>query len=191
MYTRRMLKICLCVLAMGFAALSRAAAPMIDNDRVTAWDTTQALPPAQHDFVAVSLSKTGTAVFGHKGDVPSRAGARTVVIELKDKSPPPIPNISGYPPAFPRPHAKKLLENDRVVVWDYVWYPGEATPMHFHDKDALAIFESDGALQSTTPDGRTVAANIKFADVRFNLRDRTHSEMLLSGHAHAIIVELK
>jgi hypothetical protein len=186
-----MVRICPCVLALSFAALSHAAEPVIDNERVTAWDTRDALPPAQHDFVAVSLSKTGTAVFGHRGDLPSKAGARTVVIELKDNSPAPIANNSGYPPAFPRPHAKKLLENDRVVVWDYVWYPGEPTPMHFHDKDALAVFESDGAVQSTTPDGKTVAVNIKFADVRFNRRDRTHSEMLLSGHAHAVIVELK
>jgi hypothetical protein len=184
-------RICLCVLALSFAVLSHAAEPVIDNERVTAWDTRDGLPPAQHDFVAVSLSTTGTALFGHRGDIPSKAGARTVVIELKDISPAPILNNGRYPPAFPRPHAKKLLENDRVIVWDYVWYPGEPTPMHYHDKDALAVFESDGALQSTTPDGKTAAANIKFGDLRFNLRDRTHSEMLLSGHAHAVIVELK
>jgi hypothetical protein len=63
--------------------------------------------------------------------------------------------------------------------------------MHFHDKDALVVFESDGTLQATTPDGTTVAAQVKFADVRFNRRDRTHSEVLLNGHAHAVIIELK
>ncbi len=186
-----MLRIWLCGLALSFAASSHGAEPVIDNERVTAWDTTDALPPAQHDFVAVSLAKTGTAVFGHRGDLPSAAGARTVVIELKDDSPAPIANNSGYPPAFPRPHAKKLLEDARVVVWDYVWRPGEPTPMHYHDKDALVVFESDGALQSATPDGKTAATNLKFADVRFSRRDRTHSEMLLNGHAHAVIVELK
>jgi hypothetical protein len=56
---------------------------------------------------------------------------------------------------------------------------------------ALAVFESNGVLQSTTPDGKTVVTAVKFADVTFNHRDRTHSEMLFSGHAHAIIVELK
>jgi hypothetical protein len=53
------------------------------------------------------------------------------------------------------------------------------------------VFESDGVLQSTTPQGEKVVAEIKFADIRFNRRDRTHSEMLLSGHAHAVIIELK
>lgn len=186
-----MLRTSLCVLALSFAALSHGAEPVIDNDRVTVWDTTSASPPAQHDFVAVPLSQKGTALFGHRGAVPSKDGARTVVIELKDYSPPPIPNSSAFPPAFPRPHAKKLFENDRVVVWNTAWRPGEPTPMHFHDKDAVAVFEADGALQSVTPDGKKTDSEINFANVRFARRDRAHSEVLLRGHARAVIVELK
>jgi hypothetical protein len=181
----------LCVLALSFAALCHGAEPLMDNERVTVWDTTSALPPAQHDFVAVSLSQEGTARFGHRGGIPSAGGARTVVIELKDSSPATIANNTGYPLAFPRPHAQMLLENDRVIVWNSVWRAGEPTPMHFHDKDALVVFESNGVLQSTTPGGEKVVSEIKFADIRFNRRDRTHSELLLSGQAHAVIIELK
>jgi hypothetical protein len=186
-----MLRISLCIVALSFAALCRGAEPVIDNDRVTVWDTTSTLPPAQHDFVAVPLTRKGTAVFGHRGAVPSKDGARTVVVELKDASPAPIPNNTGYPLAFPRPHAKKLLENDRIIVWNSVWRPGKPTPMHFHDKDALVVFEANGTLQSTTPDGKSTVSEIKFAQVSFNARDRTHSELLLSGRARAVIVELK
>jgi hypothetical protein len=186
-----MLRICIYLLASSFAAVCYGAAPIIDNDRVTVWDATSALPAAEHEFVAVPLSQEGTVLWGHRGAVPSKDGARTIVVELKDNSPTGIPNNSGYPSAFPRPHSKKLLENDRVIVWDTVWYPGEPTPMHFHDKDALAVFESNGLIQSTTLDGKKVVTEVKFADVSFNHRDRTHSELLLSGHAHAIIIELK
>jgi hypothetical protein len=186
-----MLKITLCALTLTFAALSHGAEPVIDNERVVVWDTTSALPPARYDFVAVSLSQKGTAAYGHQGAIPAKAHARTVVIELKDNTPAPIPNNTHYPLAFPRPHAKKLLENDRVVVWDYVWHPGDPTPMHYHDKDALVVFESNGAVQATTPDGQTAVAQFKLGDIRFNGRDRTHRELLVSGHAHAIIVELK
>jgi hypothetical protein len=164
---------------------------MLDNERVIVWDTTSALPAANHDFVAVSLSQLGTARYGHRGEVPSKAGTRTIVIELKDNTPAPIPNNSGYPLAFPRPHATKLFENDRVIAWSVVWPAAEPTPMHFHDKDALAVFEATGALQSTTPDGnKTVAAN-RFAQVLFAPRNRTHTEMLFSGQARAVIIELK
>jgi hypothetical protein len=186
-----MLRICIGLLASSFAAVSYGAAPIIDNERVTVWDATSALPPAAHDFVAVPLSQKGTALLGHQGTVPSKDGARTIVIELKDNSPARTPNNSGYPSAFPRPHSKKLLENDRVIVWDTVWFPGEPTPMHFHDKDALAVFESNGVVQSTTVEGKQVVTEVKFADVSFNRRNRTHSELLLSGHAHAIVIELK
>ena len=186
-----MLRISLCILALSFAALSRGAEPAIDNDRVTVWDTASPLPPAQHDFVAVSLKQKGTAVFGHRGAIPSKDGARTVVVELKDNSPAPIPNNTAYPLAFPRPHARKLLENDRVTVWNTVWRPGEPTPMHFHDKDVLVVFEANGTLQSTTPDGKSTVSEIQFAKIAFNRRDRTHSEMLLSGHARAVVIELK
>jgi hypothetical protein len=185
------LKIPLLSVALCFAALTHGAEPVVDNERVTVWDTTSVLPPARHDFVAVSLSRKGTAVFGHQGDTPSKSGDRTVVIELKDHPVSPIQNTSGYPLAFPRPHVKKLLENDRVIVWDYMWTPGEPTPMHFHDKDALVVHEEAGGLKSTTPDGKFVVNEYKFGDIRFNGRDRTHTELLISGSAHAVITELK
>jgi hypothetical protein len=186
-----MLKAVLGIVALSCAALSYGAEPALDNERVTVWDATGVMPPAQHDFVAVSLSRKGTAIFGHKGDTPGKAGERTVIVELKDHAVPPIANTTGYPLAFPRPHARKLLENDKVVVWDYTWKPHEPSPMHFHDKDALVVFEATGALQSTTLDGKSVANEYKFGGIRFNRRDRTHTELLLGGQERAVITELK
>jgi hypothetical protein len=179
------------VFALGVATTSYGAEPILDNERVTVWDTTSSLPPAQHDFVSVSLSHNGTALFGHKGEVAGKTGARTVVIELKDHPLPSIANTSGYPLAFPRPNAKKLLENDKVVVWDNVWHTGEPTPMHFHDKDALVVYEATGALQSTSSDGKRVVSDYQFGQIKFSPRDHTHTEVLVSGHGHAVIVELK
>ena len=186
-----MLRIAITALTLSIAASGWCAESVLDNDRVTVWDTTQELPPAQHDFVAVSLSRKGTAHFGRSGSTPGKAGSRTVIIELKNDPLPPLANTTGYPLAFPRPHIRKLLENAKVIVWDYRWRPHQPTPMHFHDKDALVVFEANGALQSTTPDGKTTINEIKFGDIRFNGRDRTHSELLVRGTAHAVITELK
>jgi hypothetical protein len=186
-----MFRIILFFVALGIASLSHGTEPVLDNERVTVWDTMTPLPTMQHDFVAVSLSQKGTAVFGHKGDAAGKAGMRTVVIELKDPPRGPIANNSGYPLAFPRRYATKLLENDRVVVWDNVWHPGKPTPMHFHDKDALVVYEAAGALQSTSPDGKQVVSEYGFAQVRFSPRDRSHTELLVRGHGHAVITELK
>jgi hypothetical protein len=190
-YNRVMLKAVLGAVAFCVAASSYAGEPAVDNDRVTAWDSTGVAAPVQHDFVAVPLSRKGTAFFGHKGETPGKAGERTVIVELKGGALPPLANTSGYQLAFPRPHAKKLLENDKVVVWDYAWRPGEPSPMHFHDKDTLVVYEETGALQSTTLDGKSTVNESKFGDIRFNKRDRTHTELLLHGQAHAVITELK
>jgi hypothetical protein len=74
-----MLRITLFAVTLGIAAASSGAEPTIDNERVTVWDITGVAPPAQHDFVAVSLSHrdrthTELLVRGH---------AHAVITELK------------------------------------------------------------------------------------------------------------
>jgi hypothetical protein len=174
---------------MQSAALAVRA--VIDNERVTVWDTTSSLPPAAHDFVAITLSQPGNAIFGHSGDPVGTAGERTVIVELKDHPVAPIPKNSGYPNAFPRPRVEKILENDRVIVWRYRWNLGEPTPMHFHDKDVVVVYLEDSALKSTESDGKSVVNEYKSGDIRFNRRDRTHTELLVRDSASAIITELK
>jgi hypothetical protein len=181
----------LLMLATIFSATAHGAEPIIDNEQVTVWDTTSPLPPARNDFVSVSLTRKGTAVLGHKGEIPGEAGARTVVIELKGHPEPPLENHSGYPLAFPRARVVKLLETDKLVVWSYRWNRGEPTPMHFHDKNLVVVFEDDMALKSTAVDGQSILNEYKFGTVRYNLRGRVHTETLLTDSGSAVITELK
>jgi hypothetical protein len=167
------------------------ARPIIDNENVTVWDTEKSLPPAQHDFVAVSLVRKGTASLGHAGDRPGEDGSRTIVIELKDHPASVYSNTTGFPAAFPRPRVEKLIENDRLVVWAYRWNPGEPTPMHFHDKDVVVVYEEPTDLKSTTPDGKSVDNDYQFADVRFNRGNRAHTELLVGPSGSAVMTELK
>jgi hypothetical protein len=122
-----------------------ATGPVIDNERVAVWDIV--LTPGQptslqrheNDFVTMFLvggdirttdgnAKTsvvsrnfGDAVYRKKGteeeEVISGSPARLIVVELKDHPVPPLVNKSGYPAAFPRPGSKKVLDNERVVIW--------------------------------------------------------------------------
>ena len=195
--------------------------PIIDNDRVTVrevtWVKGQATPMQRHqnDSVSVYLvggaikntlsdgtssvtvRKAGDALFVQKSTLHSEEGtagetqARSIEIDLKEHPVQPLPNTSGYPSAFPRPGSKKVLENNRVIVWEYTWMPGKPTPMHFHDKDVVVVFLENGALKSTAPDSKSVVNNISFGLTNFNARDRVHIEELVNGKARAIIVELK
>jgi hypothetical protein len=166
-----------------------APKPLIDNDRVTVWGMGDAPTARTYDAVEVSLS--GFAQFLPSGKRPNHSGQSSILIELKDHPVAPIANTTGYPLAFPRPGAKKILENERVIVWDYTWTPGVATPMHFHDKDTVVVFLDDGTLKSTTLDGQVTVNSFTRGTVRFNGRDRTHTETLVQGKQRAIITELK
>jgi hypothetical protein len=168
-----------------------AAEPaLIDNERVKVWDTRAATTAMADDFVAISFAG-GNAVFGHAGETAGANGTRTIVIDLKNHPVAPLANNSGYPNAYPRPHIEKLLENDRVIVWRYRWNLGEPTPMHVHDKDVVVVHLEDSALQSTEPDGKKVVNEYKSGDIRFNKRDRVHTELLVHDAASAVITELK
>ena len=177
--------------------------PIMDNARVTVWDFTwtrgvpEAMERTTSNAIWVSIAPVaGQAVYWPKGAVrqaapSSGADARSIVVALKDSPPSTMENKSAYPNAFPRPAATKLLENDRVIMWDYTWTPGQPTPMHFHDKDALVVYLKNGALKSTTPDGKSIVNPLTVGKTTFNARDRVHTETLVEGESRAIITELK
>jgi predicted metal-dependent enzyme (double-stranded beta helix superfamily) len=202
------------------AGPASAATPLIDNERVTVWDVLmdkgEAAAPTPRDMdtvimfleggrikttfasgkTQVAMRKFGDAVFIPKGtaatDTLLSAGpAHEIVVALKDKTEPPIPNDSGLPAAFPRPGSVKVLENSRIVVWHYSWQPGVPTPMHFHDKDVVVAYRCDGALKSVTPDGKNVVNAYKAGDIRFNKGNRAHYEELTTQRQSAVMMELK
>ncbi|HEY7290975.1 MAG TPA: hypothetical protein VH583_14150 [Vicinamibacterales bacterium] len=190
------------------AVAQPAEKPVIDNDRVAVWSLSsvngmlqtpgnspsddsvwiELMPEVRVNFV----TRGGRYGFVHDSSSASESSEmRSVVIDLKDAHRPPLENKSGYPLAFPRPGVKKLIDNDRVVIWDYTWTPGQPTPMHFHDKDVVVVYLETGALKSTSVDGQSTANEFSAGSIRFNRADRVHSELLTTGKARAIIVELK
>lgn len=194
--------------------------PIIDNQRVRVWDVTwakgQLMQIRKIDLDAVQLfladgeigirnadgstkavkRKKGDAVFLSKGaeiggDASNEPPTDSVIIELKDQPGAPIENRTGLPNAFPRPRAKKILENGRVIVWDYEWRIGVPTPLHYHDKDAVVIYMKNGTLKRTTPDGQDMVDDIKAGTIRYIARGAKHTELLVNGVQHGLMVELK
>ena len=179
-----------------------ASRPILENPRVAVWDLTwtQGVPEVMERTgtaaIWVSVSPVpGETTYWPRGSVRqaplSKTPMRSIIVALKDGPPATIANKSGHPNAFPRPGAKKILENERVVMWDYTWTTGQPTPMHFHDKDALVVYLRTGALKSTTPDGKSVVNQLTVGKTTFNARDRVHTETLVEGESRAIITELK
>jgi hypothetical protein len=182
----------LCITALVVAALAAPAlaqAPVIDNDRVTVWEVAAGQAPrVEGDYVWVSLSHPGEAAF--RPEVAAMSG-RGVLIKLTDRRVAPAANGSGYPLAFPREGVRKVFENDRVILWDYSWKLGRPTPMHFHDKEVVVVYLTESVVRSVTPDGQQTTTDTPAGTVRFNLRNRVHSEEMVRGEARALITELK
>jgi hypothetical protein len=170
----------------------------IENAHVHIWSETQSAAAAgQLPQVRVWLDgrvqylEPGARADLHAADAAQGGEMRTVVIDLQDTDIAPHRNASTFPLAFPRPGVKKVLENERVVIWDYTWMAGVPTPMHFHDKDVVVTYLADGALRSTEPGGQSVVNPHYFGFTKFNASNRTHTEELVRGEGRAIIVELK
>jgi hypothetical protein len=180
-----------------------SARPLIDNPRTRVWDLswTKGVPANMErtstNALWISVAPTpGTVVYWPKGAErraaqSSGTPAHMVVVDIKDAPAGTLENKSGFPNAFPRPGSKKILENDRVVVWDYTWTLGQPTAMHFHDKDALVVYLKKGAVKSTTPDGKSDVTLRTEGKTAFNARARVHTETLVEGESRAIITEFK
>jgi quercetin dioxygenase-like cupin family protein len=197
------------------------ATRLIENERVVVWDVSwkKGVPTPMHehrlDLTGVFLadgavkitapdgsvrmsesSPLGVVTYGGKGVVHSEEGVsdnprRAILVELKDHPVPPLEPPPGVTRAFPRDGAKSLLDNERVSVWEYLWLPGQPVPLHFHDKDVVAVFVEAGQLKSTPLEGEPTLGRRVFGEVLFNPRGRAHSEETIEGTPRAIIIELK
>ena len=214
--TRTLLATALTAVAAAWAApaLADAPAPVIDNERVTVRDVHlqpgEAAPAISHagDYVILYVDggrirsaggKTarhvaGSAASGHGGatsDTAIGAPAHEIVVDLKDTPSRTVPNTTGLPPGFPRPGSKKVLETDKVNVWNYTWAPGKPTPMHFHNTEIVVTYLGNGDVAATTPDGKRTVTHHNPGDIVFNVADRSHSEELVKGDMSGIMLELK
>jgi quercetin dioxygenase-like cupin family protein len=209
-----LIAVALVAIAQGaVAARATLPAPVIENERVTVRKLV--FQPGQgaegdrgENSVIVYMTpaalrtpqgtinrKPGEAVYRQRGPrvreevVGAPVGA--MVVSLHDVSVTPIVNTSGYPEAFPRPGAIKVFENDRVVLWDYTFTPGQPSPMHFHSRDTVVLYTDDGAVTSTTPEGVSTVNEHPAGQVTFNRGNRAHTEVLSRGSVHIIVTELK
>ena len=54
--------------------------------------------------------------------------------------------------------SKKLFENDRIIVWEFVLEPGESTPVHTHQLDYVWHVIEGSRLETFDESGRSIGA---------------------------------
>ena len=188
-----------------------AARKLFENDRVAVWDVTwpKGQPTAMHEHPvdqlsvtlvggtvrvtrlggtpAVGKSEPGSVVFTPKGTVHMEEGLsdvpqRKIMFELKSSG---SASESAVGP-FPREGAVKLLENARVIAWDFTWRPGQPTIRHAEYRDSVIVFLDGGTIRSGSKDTIRSAGEVAYLP-----RDvEPHAEEAVQGSPRAVIVEL-
>jgi hypothetical protein len=96
------------------------------------------------------------------------------------------------PPPFPRTNATKLLENDRINVWDITWPSGQPTVLHRHIYDQVGTYYQRGGRVITTPDGEKRSSVTQVGSLSTTRKGTTHVE---EGNTdpplRAVFIELK
>jgi hypothetical protein len=192
----------------GVAAPAHGFERILDNERVIIWAVRDVaadaplLPDPSLPGVLISLAD-GSVRFvtrfvrsemaGDAGPGGSTAAAsrRAVLIQLKEHRAGPVEVPRGVAPAFPRPEARNVVDNERVAIWEVAWTTGLRTPVHFHDRDVVAVYLGAGTVRSISLDGKATATPRSFGEVVFLPRGRTHVEECIDGPRRDLIIELK
>ena len=85
-----------------------------------------------------------------------------------------------------------MLENDRLIAWDFTWKPGQIVPFHEENLDSVTVFLEGGTLRAVTAQGEIKDTARRPGDVVFTAhRAETHTEEAVTGSPRAVIVQLK
>jgi hypothetical protein len=190
------------------------ATMILDNAVGTAWDVTwtPGKPTLMHrhkfDYVDVELTDstvevtaqdgsrrtsalaTGRSYFFSRGtthieEVPGTSPVRhAIVIDLKDLKTPESANSTTATTAVLIESAKKLVENDRVTIWDFTWPSLQSATTVVLPKGAFIIFLGGGELTSSN-------SPYKPGQVLFTTDGHVFSELSTKGHVRGIVVQLK
>jgi len=177
------------------ASVASGATKVLENDRVIVWnvdgDKTPRAARHEHRLEALEVSVAGAVQLVRQGAVHAGPIGRTFTIELKPAMPQPPPAVSDLARPFPRQDASKLLESERVIVWDVRWVPERPVPAHTHDRDVISITIEPGELKFTADDGQIRIAPQLVGAVVYVPRGNSHREESVKSTPRAIIVELK
>lgn len=102
-----------------------------------------------------------------------------------------VPSVLAQDPVKVDPnHYTVEHENSRVRVLRIKVGPGEKTPMHSHP-DSVTIFQTDGRVKFTYPNGKSEEVTFKAGDARWTPAVKHAGENLSDQPLELIQVELK
>lgn len=127
----------------------------------------------------------------HKEEGIGTPERHSIMIDLKEFTPPARAPRTDVPSGFPENGEGALIDNDRVRVWDITMRSGRGLPMHYHGYDMVVVVLEGGTVVFRTEDGREERTVWEYKDVAFMAGSVAHSEDVVSGRPHVMVFELK
>ncbi len=118
-------------------------------------------------------------------------GRHTVVIDIKDASVPEVANTTGLPANKYAAYQDKVVDNDRVIIWDCAWSPGADGISSFDSRDVFLAFAEGGDLSIATPGQSAKVQHYDAGQAIFLRGGRARTIGSAGGTIHAMLVELK
>ncbi len=117
---------------------------------------------------------------------------RAVFIELRKETPSGLPAAGvGGPAAFPRSGAKQLLDDDRVIAWDYTWVAGAQGLTYRAALETVIVWLGEGRLRVTSGAGAPTEVGVKPGTMRHLERGSTEALEMVDGSPRVIVFQLK
>jgi predicted metal-dependent enzyme (double-stranded beta helix superfamily) len=99
---------------------------------------------------------------------------------------------ASLPPAYPRTGASKILDNERVQVWNIAWLKGQPSPLHRHLYDLVGVYYEPGDRMIISTEGAKRPVSTKAWDIAFQKAGITHIEEGVSDSPlRSVFVEMK
>jgi hypothetical protein len=87
--------------------------------------------------------------------------------------------------------SKVVLENDRVIVKDATFYPGDKAPgMHTHKLPHVGVIIDGGTLEMRSPDGKIETMNLQRGGAGYREANVTH-EPIAKGTSPIRVIEVE
>ena len=118
-------------------------------------------------------------------------GRHTVVIDIKDRSVPEAANTTGFPTGKYATYQDKIVDNDRVVIWDCAWSPGAEGVTAFDSRDMFLAFAEGGDLSIAMPGRPAQVRHYETGQAIFLPGGQARKIGSVGGTIHAMLVEVK
>ena len=118
-------------------------------------------------------------------------GRHTVVIDIKDRNVPEAINITNLPTNRYAIYQNKVVDNDRVIIWDCAWSPGTEGISSFDGRDMFLAFAEGGDLSIATLGQPANVQHYDAGQAIFLPGGQARTIGSVGGTIHVMLVELK